>query len=216
MRPSSVHIERDVTRARPVMNPPVLVRGLVLVGALPPSSPPSAPPSAPSSSPPSPLPRCSSPSNTSMSTTTMPSVAMRIRSSMARSSLVPLPFPPSLNIVCSLASPSKCMFPSVPCCCPLRSGVTPIICPLPMTVECRTPHSRANDSCSFKKAYSPCTGRKCSGCSIFKISSSSSRYACPDECRPSSRRIAISGPRIAMAFIMRITRFSFPGIILAE
>ena len=27
--------------------------------------------------------------------------------------------------------------------------------------------------------------------------------------------MAISGPRTAMAFIMRITRFSFPGIILA-
>mmetsp|Transcript_5216 Transcript_5216/g.17436 ORF Transcript_5216/g.17436 Transcript_5216/m.17436 type:complete len:357 (-) Transcript_5216:898-1968(-) len=145
----------------------------------------------------------------------MPSVAILMRSSIARSSLVPLPLPPSLNMVCSLASPSRCMFPSKPCDCEFRNGVTPSICPLPITVECRTPTDRARASCSFRNAYSPCTGRKCSGCSIFRISSSSSRYAWPEECKPSSFRIAISGPRTAMAFIIRITRFSFPGIILA-
>ena len=69
----------------------------------------------------------------------------------------------------------------MPCDLPLRSGVTPSIWPLPITVECRTPHSLASSSCSFRKAYSPCTGRKCSGFSILRISSSSSRYAWPEE-----------------------------------
>ena len=85
------------TLARPVMNPPraprfpgrnfdLAARGVFAFATS--SSPPSSPGPPPGA-----------PSNTSRSTTTIPSTAMRMRSSIARSSLVPDPFPPSLNIV---------------------------------------------------------------------------------------------------------------------
>ncbi len=41
------------------------------------------------------------------------------------------------------------------------------------------------------------------------------RYACPDVCRFSPRAMAISGPILAMLFIMATTRVSLPGMILA-
>ena len=101
-RPSSVHIDRLVTRARAVMNPdwrrthPRFSYAAAVRG--------------PRRRPPSPIVggflerraprRTLGASKTSRSTTTMPSSAMRIRSSMARSSDVPLPLPPSLNMVC--------------------------------------------------------------------------------------------------------------------
>mmetsp|Transcript_9142 Transcript_9142/g.41567 ORF Transcript_9142/g.41567 Transcript_9142/m.41567 type:complete len:203 (+) Transcript_9142:330-938(+) len=120
MRPSSVHMDREVTRARAVRYP----FGLFCVVAVAAAVSAALSEDAPSSGS---VCFTSGASKTSRSTTMIPSVAIRMRSSIARSSLVPLPLPPSLNMVCSRAWPRRWRLPSVPCDLPLRSGVTPSI-----------------------------------------------------------------------------------------
>mmetsp|Transcript_19779 Transcript_19779/g.64298 ORF Transcript_19779/g.64298 Transcript_19779/m.64298 type:complete len:217 (-) Transcript_19779:972-1622(-) len=147
---------------------------------------------------------------------TMPSRAMRLRSASASSASVPEALPPSLYIVSRFTSPSMAgMLAERENSRPLRRWPTPSICPFPMTAVWLMPTPRASCSCSFRKAYSPCTGRNCCGRTSLITSSCSSRYAWPLEWRHSPRPITISGPRVAIWFIIFMTRFSFPGMLFA-
>mmetsp|Transcript_268 Transcript_268/g.867 ORF Transcript_268/g.867 Transcript_268/m.867 type:complete len:304 (+) Transcript_268:381-1292(+) len=150
--------------------------------------------------------------------TTMPSTAMRRRSSRAMSSAEPVPRPPSLYRSSSRALPMTERLPMgspriVAKVLPLRRGATPSIVPFSITVVCWTPHPLASCSWFLRKAYSPCTGTKCCGRVILMTRSSSSRQAWPEECR--SRSMQISVPMWAIAFSIFCTRFSLPGICLA-
>mmetsp|Transcript_16171 Transcript_16171/g.41129 ORF Transcript_16171/g.41129 Transcript_16171/m.41129 type:complete len:246 (+) Transcript_16171:451-1188(+) len=150
----------------------------------------------------------------SSAATTMPSTDSMVRSNIAISSAVPVPLLPSLKRVMSWASPMRCMLPEETSR-PLRRSWTPSIWPLRMTSVYWMPLSCASSACAHRKAYSPCTGRKCCGLISFSTSSSSSRYAWPEVCSSSPRPMAILGPRCAMLFIIFITRVSLPGITLA-
>ena len=100
---------------------------------------------------------------------------------------------------------------------PFLLAPNPIIWPFLITFVFLIPHScSAMLAWCCRKAYSPCTGKKLSGFTIFRISFCSSWYACPEVCRFSPLPIAISHPYPARLFIIFITLDSFPGMTLAE
>mmetsp|Transcript_14458 Transcript_14458/g.60327 ORF Transcript_14458/g.60327 Transcript_14458/m.60327 type:complete len:206 (-) Transcript_14458:1373-1990(-) len=155
-RPLSVHIDRLVMRTR-ARSLPLLVFSMDCT-----SSPPLG---------------AFFGTMTSSEHTMTPLHAMVIRSSIAISAAVPTPLLPSLySVSTSYLSSSEMPFPADEDTSEmLRMGLTPTICPLRMTVVCLTLHWRASAACSCRNAYSPCTGRKCCGCTMRMISSCSSR-----------------------------------------